>query len=100
MDEKQKAFNYVNYMSNPRAFTLKKWFYDLLKLDYVMHDTIIERVASALTTNKDVEDFGKLIGQVYETAYKKAVEDYRGQVEKLGLAVNIVMPSPENPPEQ
>lgn len=94
MDEKQNGSNFVKYMSNPRAFTLKKWFYDMLKLDYAAHDTIIERISSSLTTQKDVEDFGKLIGQVYETAYKKAVEDYKAEAEKLGLKVSVVAPKP------
>ena len=79
-------------MSNPKAFTLKKWFYDLLKLNYMAHDAIIERVATSLTTEKDLEDFGKLVGQVYEIGYRKAVEDYREQFEKLGLKVTIVAP--------
>lgn len=80
-------------MSNPKAFTLKKWFSDLLRMDVATHDTIIERVATSLTTEKDLEDFGKLVSQVYELGYRKAVDDYREQVEKLGLKVNIITPS-------
>ncbi len=80
-------------MSNPKAFTLKKWFYDLLKINYASHDTIIERISTSLTTDKDLEDFGKLIGQVYDSAYRKAVDDYREQVEKLGLKITIVNPT-------
>lgn len=76
-------------MANPRAFTLKKWFVELLGSDYAPHDTIIERVSGSLQTEKDVEDFGKLIGQVYEKAYRKAVEDYKVEVERLGLKVSI-----------
>lgn len=79
-------------MSNPKAFTLKKWFYDLLKIDYVTHDQTIERVATSLATDKDLQDFGKLIGQVYETGYRKAIEDYRKQIEDLGLSIKIMAP--------
>lgn len=77
-------------MSNPKSFTLKKWFVELLKEDYIPHDTIIERTAMALTTDKDIEDFGKLIGQVYEKGYRKAIEDYKGEIEKLGFKLNMV----------
>lgn len=77
-------------MSNPKAFTLKKWFYDLLGISYSSHDQIIERVATSLATDKDVEDFGKLVGQVYQCGYKKAVEDYQSQLEELGLKIKIV----------
>jgi hypothetical protein len=89
---KEKSSSLVRYMSNPRAFTLRKWFYDLLKLNYVNHDPIIERVSTALATEKDLEDFGKLIGQVYEIGYKKAVDDYRTQIEAMGLKIHVVAP--------
>lgn len=79
-------------MSNPKAFTLKKWFYELLNLNYAAHDQIIERIAVCLTTAKDMEDFGKLIGQVYDSAYRKAVEDCRTQIESTGLKLHIVDP--------
>ena len=85
--------DFMKYASNPKVFILKKWFYDMLKINYTSHDTIIERVSCSLTTEKDLEDFGKLIGQVYETGYKKAVDDYREQIEKLGLKIEIVNPS-------
>lgn len=88
--------NLIKYMSNPRAFTLRKWFYDLLKVNYVDHDPIIERVGTSLTTQKDLEDFGKLIGQVYDTGYRKAVEDYKKEIEKLGLKVQVVVPDSVN----
>lgn len=89
---KETSSSLLRYMSNPRAFTLRKWFYDLLKLNYINHDTIIERISTALTTEKDLEDFGKLVGQVYEIGYKKAVEDYRAQIESLGLKIHVTMP--------
>lgn len=76
-------------MSNPRSFTLKKWFMELLKEEYMQHDEVIERVATALVTEKDIERFGKMIMNVYERAYKKAVEDYRTQIEKAGLKVTL-----------
>lgn len=84
--------NFVRYMANPKAFTLKKWFYDMLKTNYVAHDTIVERVAASLTTDKDLEDFGKLIGEVFEKGYRKAIDDYRAEIERLGLNVTVVSP--------
>lgn len=84
---------YSKYISNPRLYTLKKWFCDLLGLDYSAHDTIIERISGSLTAQKDVEDFGKLIGRIYENGYRKAIEDCREQLEKAGLKVEITNPS-------
>lgn len=93
MEEKQNGqSNLMRYMSNPRAFTLKKWFYELLHINYATHDSIIERVSTSLVTEKDLDEFGKLIGQVYETGYRKAVDDCRKQFEDMGLKVQVVPP--------
>lgn len=91
--------NIRNYAANPRSFTLKKWFHELLKEKYIPHDHIVDRVAPSLVTEKDMEDFGKLIVEVYEKGYLKAVEDYREQFEKMGVKINIVAerPTPKSP---
>lgn len=94
MEKQGEQSNFIRYMANPKAFTLKRWFYDMLKFNYAAHDVIIERVASSLDTDKDLEDFGRLIGQVFETGYRKALEDYRKQAEDLGFTVQFV----SNPP--
>ena len=83
----------VKYMANPRAFTLKKWFYDLMGMEFSSHDTIIERVSASLTTQQDLEEFGKLVGHVYEKGYRKALEDYKKEAEKHGLTVSVQPPS-------
>lgn len=90
MAEEGKRSNFVNYMSNPRSFTLKKWFVEILKEDYMQHNTVIERVATSLTTESDLKEFGALITGVYERAYKKAVDDYKEQAEQLGIKVSVV----------
>ena len=86
----EKSNKLMSYMSNPRSFALKKWFSLLMKNTYTAEcDLIIERVASALATDKDVEDFGKVMGGLYESGYRKAVADLKGQMEKHGLQVDI-----------
>lgn len=90
MSENVKKSSLVNYMSNPKSFTLKKWFIEILKEDYIKHDNIIERVSTSLTTENDLKEFGDLITGVYEKAYRKAVEDYKVQAEQLGLKVSVV----------
>lgn len=95
MEEKDNKSQFIRYMSNPRAFTLRKWLFEILKGNYPAHDGIVERLGTAIATQKDLDDFGKLIGQIYETAYRRAIDDYKHQVEELGLKVNIV-PKPLN----
>lgn len=84
----------LNYMANPRSFTLKKWLAELLKEKYPPHDQTADRVATALVTEKDLEAFGKLIIEVYEKGYFKAVSDYKEQFEKLGVKINVVAERP------
>lgn len=81
--------NYVKYISNPKVFTLKKWLSDILKEDYMKHDNITERVGSSLTTDSDLHEFGGLITAIYDKAYRKAINDYKEQAEKMGVKVNI-----------
>jgi len=88
-EHQENKGNFTKYMANPRCFTLKKWFSDLLKTEYQQHDEIVERVSTSLLTDKDVEKFGQLIMNVYESAYKKAVNDYKVEFEKMGVKISI-----------
>lgn len=83
----------TKYMTNPTLFTLRKWLSDLIKEKYQKHDNIVERISASLITNSDVSDFGLLITDIYETAYRKAVSDYKDQFEKMGVKINVVMPN-------
>ena len=76
-------------MSNPKCYTLKKWVSELVKKDYQQHEEILERIATSLSTEKDLDSFGKLIMNIYESAYKKAVNDYKVEFEKMGVKISI-----------
>lgn len=85
----EKQSNFIKYMSNPRSFTLKRWFVEILKEDYMPHNDVIERVSTSLTTEQDLKDFGNLITQIFEKGYRKAVSDYQSQAESLGLKISV-----------
>jgi len=89
MEGAKSDSNFLKYMSNPRSFTLKKWLIELLQEKYTPHDVIVERVSTSLTTDQDLTDFGQLITQIYESGYRKAVGDYRSQMEDLGVKVTV-----------
>lgn len=80
---------YTQYMQNPKSFVVRKWLNDILKEDYSSHDIIAERLSSSLVTQKDLDDFGKLIGAVYYKGYKKAFEEYQKEISKLGLNIKF-----------
>lgn len=81
--------NFMKYASNPKSFTLKKWFSDILKEDHLKHDLIIERISHSLVTDKDLQDFGTLISEIYKTGYFKAVNEYKDKLEDMGIKTVI-----------
>jgi len=92
--EKNEKISMTEYMQNPKGFAIRKWLADLLQSDYNAHDPIVERLAASLVTQKDLEDFGKLIGSVYSSGFMKAFNDYKNQLEKLGLNINLTVEDP------
>ena len=82
--------NWMQYMANPRGFAIKKFMFEVLREKYSDHEQLIERVSHGLTTDKDFDAFGKLVAVIYESGYLKAVNDYKGQLTKMGLKVTVV----------
>mgnify|MGYP004076159439 CR=1 FL=1 len=94
MENQQKIKSPINeshmkYMANPRAFTLKKWFAGILQNKMPAHDQIIERVSTSLVTDGDLKAFGELMGALYEVGYMKAVNDYKKELQRLGIKTKI-----------
>lgn len=79
----------MQYMSNPKAYTLKRWLSQILQQRMAEHENTIERVSISLVTQDDLLAFGKLATALFEVGYLKAVTDYRGQLEKLGVKISI-----------
>lgn len=84
--------SWVNYFSNVRGYYIKKALFDVLKERYSNNESIIERLGVTLMTESDIQDFMKLIGDVYEIAYMKAVDDHKEQLQKAGFVARIVKP--------
>jgi len=82
----------IQYMNNPKAFTLKKWFIELLGNRYTNHDPIIERVSMSLSTDNDTKEFGSMIAEVFEAGYFRAVNDYKEQAKNAGMDVKVIIP--------
>jgi hypothetical protein len=77
------------YMTNPKAFIIKKWIGQVIGTKAPEHFDIIERCARSLVTQKDLEDFSKLIGSVYEAGFYKAANDYKRELVKHNIKVNV-----------
>ena len=82
--------SWMDYLNNPRGNLLKKAMFEILKERYAKNEQIVERMSVALATEGDMNDFMKLITDVYEIAYLKAVNDHKEQLQKIGLTARIV----------
>jgi len=67
--------------------------FEIMQERFQENEQIIERVAVSLATEKDTTDFLKLVADLYESAYMKAVKDHREQLEKIGLVANVRSPN-------
>jgi hypothetical protein len=67
--------------------------FEILKERYAPHEPILERISTSLTVDKDLQMFFKLVTDVYEMAYLKAVNDHSEQLKKLGLSAKVVAPN-------
>lgn len=81
--------NWLNYLSNPKIHYIKKSMFEILKERYPKHEVLLERIAFSLQTEKDLQEFLKLVVDIYEIGFLKAVNDQKEQLEKLGLGVKI-----------
>lgn len=71
----------------------------MLKERYERNKGYIDRISVATLTREDYESLGRLMADVYESGFVRAVDQYKEQMSKLGLKVNIVSerPNPTGP---
>lgn len=79
-----------NYFNNMQSNYFKKIMFDVLKERYQKNESIVERLGVTLVTESDLNSFLKMVGDIYESAYMKAVDDHKEQLQKAGLVANIV----------
>jgi hypothetical protein len=84
-------------MNSPQTYAIKKYLSDVLKEYYPQDDSIIDRIAKSLVTEKDLNDFNKLIVSIYTVGFAEAARQNKEMFEKLGYKINIKLPEPEAP---
>ena len=82
--------------TDPKIQQIKKLVFEISKTKYVENEEIIERLCSLILTKHDGEKFIKLIMDIYESGYKKSVNDHKEILEKLGYSVKITGAQSEN----
>jgi len=83
---------------NPQVFAAKKYLFDVLKERYEKNEDVIERLAAALVTQKDLQAFGQLVLDIYETGYLKSLNEQKEILQRAGVKVNVVAERKETAP--
>ncbi len=83
---------WMQYLQNPRSHQIKKFLFGLLQHRYAQSEQLIERLSHHLVTDQDVDQFGKMISAIYESAYLKAVDDHKSALAKHGLKATVSAP--------
>lgn len=81
--------SFGDLLQNPRGLALKRLVWQILENKYAPYDDLMNRAAFFLVTEGDINLFSKMIADVYEVGYLKAVADYKEQLSKLGIQVNV-----------
>lgn len=63
--------------------------FSILQEKYSESEPIIDRLGVSLVTEEDIRGFFKMIANIYETGYMKAVEDHKEQLKQMGLEARI-----------
>ncbi len=89
MAEKTKGPSLSEMMQNPRGIALKQFMATMLGQKYLEYEELLNRTTFYLVTDKDIASFGKMMNDIYELGYMKAVGDYKDQLQKIGVKVNV-----------
>ena len=79
----------ANFFADPKLQQIKKLCFEISKHKYSENEEILERILSSMATKHDADKLIKFIMDIYESGYKKSIDDHRSILEKLGYSVKI-----------
>ena len=82
--------NWTQFMQNPRGLALKKFMLQVMNEKVGRYDDILTRLSTSLVTDNDFKVFGEMINEIMGIGYHKAINDYRVQLNKLGIEVSLI----------
>jgi hypothetical protein len=53
------------------------------------YDELITRIGFNLVTENDLKMFALMVNDILEIGYRRAVEDYKGQLSEMGIEVSM-----------
>lgn len=81
---------------NMHSSAIKKYLFEMLQERYEKNEKFIDRLAGVISNQEDYQALGTLVVDIYEIGFLKAVNEYKDQLAKMGLRVNVV---PEEQPK-
>lgn len=77
---------------NPIKTAVHHYASELLGDRYPKHAGFADRIAANLVTEEDLKNFSSMIADLYECGYLRAVNEYRGHLERMGYQVSVGPP--------
>jgi hypothetical protein len=85
-----KEANWMDLMTNPRGLMLKQFAAQLLEDRYPKYNELMERLSAVLVTDGDMEAFSKMLVDLFEKGYLRAVDDHRSRLAEMGIKSTVV----------
>lgn len=68
---------------------LRKFMFQVLANKADNYDELITRIGFNLVTENDLKMFALMVNDLLEVGYRRAVEDYKGQLSEMGIEVSM-----------
>lgn len=68
---------------------LRKFMLQILANKADNYDELITRIGFNLVTENDLKMFALMVNDLLEVGYRRAVEDYKGQLSEMGIEVSM-----------
>jgi len=68
---------------------LRKFMVQILANKAENYDELITRIGFNLVTENDLKMFALMVNDLLEVGYRRAVEDYRGQLSEMGIEISM-----------
>lgn len=84
--------SWEQYFNKPYSGPIKKYLFEILKEKYEKNEKIIERTISSFDMRSDVEALVELFGDIYQSGYEIAFNQFKEEISKHNYLSNLLPP--------
>lgn len=84
--------SWLEALQNPRGMAVKRFMFQVLGDKFPPHDDLITRIATCLITDNDMIAFNKLVNDIYDIGFTKAIAEYKkidDRLTKMGIPITV-----------